>query len=103
MDDLHTEINDAKMAVKASVREAKLSNDKLDKLTSVACTQLALLKDLNLRLSESTDMLFDECHKREALERMCTIQMEINRERQVGRRGASGKWTVCIVLLILSS
>ena len=31
---------------------------------------------------------------------MRTIQLDINRERQVGRRGGSGKWKVCIVLLI---
>ena len=45
-------------------------------------------------------MLLDECHQREALERMLTIQMGINRERKVGRRGGSGKWTVSIVLFI---
>ena len=80
-----------------------MANDKLDKVTSIACTRLSLLKDINIRLSETTVMLLDECHQREALERMRTIHLEINRERQVGRRGASGKWTVCIVLLILSS
>ena len=45
-------------------------------------------------------MLLDECHQREALERMHTIQMDIKRERQVGRCGGSGKWTVPIIILI---
>ena len=45
-------------------------------------------------------MLLDECHQQEALERMCTIHMDIKRDIQVGRRGGSEKWTVCIVLLV---
>ena len=100
VDELHTEINNAKMTVEASGREAKSANDKLDKVTSITCTRIALLKYLNLRLAETTNILLDECHQREDLERMCTIHMEIKRERQVGRRGGSGKWTVCIVLFI---
>ena len=57
VNELHAEINDAKIAVKASGREAKSANDKLDKLTSIARTRLALLNDVKLRLSETTDML----------------------------------------------
>ena len=45
-------------------------------------------------------MLLDECHQREALERMRNIQTEIKRERQVGRHGGSRKWMVRIFLLI---
>ena len=100
VDELHADINDAKMAVKVLGREAKSANDKLDKVTSIACTRLALLKDIKLRLAEATDMLLDECHQQEALERMRTIQLEIKKEMQVGRRSGSGKWTVSIVLLI---
>ena len=48
VDELHTYINDTKMAVKASGREAKVANDKLDKVTSIACTRLELLKDIKL-------------------------------------------------------
>ena len=62
LDELHVDINDAEMAVKASVRESKASNDKLDKVTSVACTRISLLKYLKLRLSETTDILLYECH-----------------------------------------
>ena len=63
--------------MKEAGREAKAANDKLDKVTSIACTLLALLKDLKLRLSETTDMLLDECNQQETLESMCTIQMDI--------------------------
>ena len=49
--ELHAEINDAKMTVKASGKEAKAANDNLDKLTSIACTRLALLNDLKLILA----------------------------------------------------
>ena len=97
---MHAEINNAKMVVKASGREAKVDNDKLDKVTSIECTRIALLKDIKLISSETTDILLDECHQREALEHMRTIQLEIKIERQVGRRGGSGKWTVRIVILI---
>ena len=45
-------------------------------------------------------MLLYECHQQEALKHMRTIQLDITRERQVGRRGSSGKWPVLIVLLI---
>ena len=38
VDELHTDINNAKMAVKLSDREAKAANDKLNKVTSVECT-----------------------------------------------------------------
>ena len=79
VDELHADINNAKMAVKASGREAKVANDKLDKVNSIACTRLAPLKDLKLRLAETTDMLLYECHQREDLERMRTIHMGIKR------------------------
>ena len=49
VDELHSDINDVKMAVKASGREAKVVNDKLDKVTSIAFNRLALLNDLKLR------------------------------------------------------
>ena len=38
VDELHTYINNAKMAVKLSDRKAKAANDKLNKVTSVECT-----------------------------------------------------------------
>ena len=77
VNELHTDINDAKMAVKVLVREAKSANDKLDKVTSIAYIKPVLLKDLNIILAETTEMIWDECHQREALECMRTIQEEI--------------------------
>ena len=79
VDELHADINDAKMAVEASGRESKAANYKLDKVTSIECTRLALLKDLKLRLAETTDMVLYESRQREAIERMQTIQIEIKR------------------------
>ena len=90
VDELRAEINDAKMAVKALGREAKAAKNKLDKVTSIACTRLSLLKDLKLRLAETTDMRFYECHQWEAIERMRTIQLDIKRKR--------GKWVGVVVL-----
>ena len=77
VDELHADINDVKMAAKPSGREAEAANDKLDKITYAASTRLVLLKDINIRLSETTVMILDECHQREALERMRTIHLEI--------------------------
>ena len=89
VDELHTEINEAKMAVKLSGREAKSANDKLDKVTFIACTKIVLLKDPKIILDETTDMILDGCNQQEALEHMCTILLEIKKERKVGRRGGS--------------
>ena len=38
VNELHADINDARMAVKASDREAKAVNDKLNKVTYIVCT-----------------------------------------------------------------
>ena len=38
VDELHADINNAKMMVKVLGRESKAANDKLDKVTSIACT-----------------------------------------------------------------
>ena len=71
-----------------------------NKKESMAAKRLSMLKELNYSLREAKDMLADESHEREALERMQTIKLEIKRQRSVGRRGGSGKWPVHIVLLI---
>ena len=44
--------------------------------------------------------LIEESQQRAALERMRTIQLEIKKERPVGRRGGAKRWPVDIVLLI---
>ena len=38
VNELHADINDARMAVKALDREAKAVNDKLNKVTYIVCT-----------------------------------------------------------------
>ena len=46
------------------------------------------------------DKLADESHQRAALEQMRTIQLEIKKERPVGRRGGAKRWPVHTLLLI---
>ena len=100
IDELHIEISDHKEITKLAKSELKTEHNKRLKQSSIAFKRLTLLKDLKCRLHEAKDMLTDESHQREALERMQTIHLEIKRERSVGRRGGSGKWPVHIVLLI---
>ena len=100
IDELHLEINDQKKVTKSARNEIKTAKRSKLKLESVASKRLSLLKELKRSLNHAKDMLADESHQREALERMQTIKLEIKRERAVGRRGGSGKWPVHIVLLI---
>ena len=98
--ELHAEINSQKLARKLARKEIQSATRLKLKNESIAAKRLSLLKDLKYRLSEAKDMLSDESHEREALERMQTIKIEIKRQRSVGRRGGSGKWPVHVVMLI---
>ena len=100
IDELHSEINLQKKQTKLAKKEVKSVMTYKGKLESIASRRLSTLKDLKSKLSEAKNMLADESHEREALERMQTIKLEIKRQRSVGRRGGSAKWPVHIVLLI---
>ena len=100
VDELHSEISDQKKITKSAMKAVKTAQSKNLKLDSVASKRLSMLKELKCSLNNTKDMLADESHQREALERMQTIKLEIKNERAVGRRGGSGKWPVHIVLLI---
>lgn len=100
IDELHAEINSQKLARKLARKEIQSATRLKLKNESIAAKRLSLLKDLKYRLSEAKDMLADESHEREALERMQTIKIEIKRQRSVGRRGGLGKWPVHVVMLI---
>ena len=100
IDELHAEINSQKLARKLARKEIQSATRLKLKNESIAAKRLSLLKDLKYRLSEAKDMLADESHEREALERMQTIKIEIKRQRSVGWRGGSGKWPVHVVMLI---
>ena len=100
IDELHTNINLGKQAVKDARKDTKLAEKMKLKLETVASKRLSWLKELKSMLNAAKDMLADESHQQEALERMQTIKLEIKRERTVGRRGGTGRWPVHIVLLI---
>lgn len=100
VDELHVELNAEKEARKAAKKEVKSQQTQLSNARSIASKRLDLLNNLKLELRKARDDLADESHQREALERMNTIQLEIKRERKVGRRGGAKKWPVHIVLLI---
>ena len=100
IDELHSEINEQKKVTKSARKEVNAASKSKLKLESVAAKRLSMLNDLKIRLRDAKDMLAEESHQREAIERMQTIKLEIKRERAVGRRGGSGKWPVHIVLLI---
>jgi len=100
VDELHVELNTAKEEQKAAKREVKAKQTQLSNVRSIASKRLELLKSLKVKLGEARDDLADESRQREALERMRTIQLEIKRERTIGRRGGAKRWPVHIVLLI---
>ena len=100
VDELQAELVDAKVATKLAKGAAKSTQTKLDKEKTVASNRLNLLKSLKVRLDEAKDDLVHESKSRYALERMRTIQIEIKKERPIGRRGGAKQWPVHIVLLI---
>ena len=100
IDELHAELVDAKVTAKLAKGAAKSMQIKLDKANTVASKRLHLLKCLKVDLDEAKHDLVDESKARHALERMRTIQIEIKKERPIGRRGGAKRWPVHIVLLI---
>ena len=67
---------------------------------AVAERRLSLLTDLKFDQDDAQDNLADESHNKVGLEKMQRMQLDIKRERTVGRQDDSFKWTVDIVLLI---
>ena len=100
VDELHIELNTEKKAQKATKKEVKYQQTQLSNAKSIASKRLDLPKSLKLELGEAKDDLADESRQREALEQMNAIQLEIKRERKVGRRGGAKIWPVHIVLFI---
>ena len=100
VDELHVELSEAKSRVKEARKDTSYHKKKLNKANTVAAKRLDLLKSLKTSLNETKDELEDESHTHAALERMSTIQINIKKERPVGRPGGSKRWTVYIVLLI---
>ena len=83
--ELHADLSDAKLAEKEAKRSMKLEQRKLSKVKAVATKRLEHLKILNVSLNEAKEDLVDESHQRAALERMRKIDIEIKKERPIGR------------------
>ena len=98
VDELHVELNAEKEAQKTAKKEVKSQQTQLSNARSIASKQLVLLNSLKLELRKARDDLADESHQRDAMERMNTIQLEIKRERKVGRRDGAKKWPVHIAI-----
>ena len=95
-DQITDEVKRAKVALKYSkdAKSAKLKSE------SVSAKRYALLKDLRIQVHELKDQLADESKQRYALERLQTIQLQIKKERPIGRQGGASRWPVHVVLLI---
>ena len=89
VDKLHVEISESKSRVKEARKDAASHRKKLNKANNVAVKRLDLLKNLKSSLNAPKDELADDSHARAALERMRTIQINIKKERPVGRPGGS--------------
>ena len=100
VEELHVELSEAKSRVKEARKDAASHQTNPNKANTVAVKRLELLKSLKTSLNATKDELADESHACAALERMRTIQIEIKKERPVGRPGGSKRWPVHIVLLI---
>ena len=100
IDEIYHELTEAKKSAKLATKEAKNAKMKLDKEITLSNKRISLLQDLKLQLSATKEDLADESRQRYTLERMRTIQLEIKKERSVGRQGGAGRWPVHIVLLI---
>ena len=81
---MYVELKEGKSAAKVAMR-GKLKSD------SAAEKRLHLLTALKVKLAEARNNLADESHQRSGLEKMQKLQLEIKRERPVGRQCGS-KW-----------
>lgn len=97
--ELHAEIETAKKEARAAGKDTKASKQAKAKADALSDQRLALLKDLRSEMYDLKDQLADESKQCAALERMQKIQLEIKKERPLGRGGGS-KWPVHTVLLI---
>ena len=97
---LHGELLNAKASARTSAKLLKSEKTKVAKLNTVAVRRLVLRNSMKDRFDIVKSDLVEESQQRAALERMRTIQLEIKKERPVGRRGGAKRWPVHIVLLI---
>ena len=86
--------------VKDSKRTEKDAFSKASKSSVIVSNRLQRLKYLKLLVGELKEELADEFHIRENLQKMSTICLQIERERNIGRQGGSLLWPVHILMLI---
>ena len=100
VDELHVKLSKVESRVKEAWKDAASHRTNLNKYKTVAVKQLDLLISLKTSLNATKDELADESHTRAALECMCTIQINIKKERPVSRPGRS-KWCPVYIFLLI--
>ena len=98
--ELQDQITDEVKRAKDAQKDFKVAKSNQLKAESVSSKRYALLKDMRLQVHELKDQLADESKQRYALERLQTIQLQIKKERPIGRQGGASRWPVHVVLLI---
>ena len=87
---MYVKLKEAKSAAKFAMR-GKLKSD------LAAEKRLRLLTALKVKLYEALGNLADDSHQRSGLEKMQKLQLEIKRERPVGRQCGSSKYAQAIL------
>ena len=100
LDEMADEVQDYRSETRAAIRDRKKAEADKNKLQQQSANRLVMLRELKAKLDEAKDDLADESQRRSTLERIHTIQTQIKKQRQIGRRGGAGKWHVHVVLLI---
>ena len=98
--ELQNEISEEQKRTRAARKDAAEAKKNIKGVEAVSSKRLDLLQDLRVRLREVKDDLIDELKRRHALERMQAIQLQIKKERPIGRRGGGSRWPVHVVMLI---
>ena len=90
-EELGEELSVARRSARSAAKSERAALNAKSKAQSVASKRHAELSELKAQLSEAQDELADESKRRYALEKMSSIQLEIKRQRKVGRRGGGSK------------
>ena len=95
--ELQDQLLEEQKRTRAAKKETKSVRDAKAKEETVSSQRLALLQDLRIQVHDLKDQLADESKQRHALERMQTIQLQIKRERPIGRRGGGSRFKAAAV------
>jgi hypothetical protein len=88
---LQNEISEEQKRTRAAQKDATTAKKNIKGVEAVSSKRLDLLKDLRLRLRDVKDELIDKSKQRHALEHRQTIQLQIKKERPIGRRGGRSR------------